>query len=304
MYDITRHFDVLYTSSEEVRVCCPFCGEQKFHMYINLSKGVAHCFRCTWGGRVWHVIAKKTGVNYKKIRYKMASEDPVMPSLSAYDAAVSRLKDVGDINSKEDVMLPAGYVPFTHDKPADKIGCYALDYLLRKRRFKRDTIIRYGLGYGTARPILGRVVIPVDGKYWQARAITANAQQKYLNPIGSKGDVLFNATALRLDTVFICEGAFSAMRLGRNATALLGKKPTPQQLERLKRSDVSRFTIAFDSDAIGQSYGLAEILLKAGKRVTVREYAWGDPDEGEVSRETHFEDILAFSLSKLQNHSV
>lgn len=33
----------------EYQVCCPFCGDTKYHMSINSKKGVYYCFRCSGG---------------------------------------------------------------------------------------------------------------------------------------------------------------------------------------------------------------------------------------------------------------
>jgi hypothetical protein len=37
---------------DEVRYCCPFCGDIKYHLYYNLTYGLYHCFRCNTSGRV------------------------------------------------------------------------------------------------------------------------------------------------------------------------------------------------------------------------------------------------------------
>ena len=306
MYNLARHFDILYTSTEEVRICCPFCGDDtNYHLYINPMKDVGHCFRCTWGGRVEQLLSFKLGIPIREVKDRERRSKKMEVPLVAYDDAIQRLRAMDGLKADEPVGLPPGYVPFLEDEePKDRIGRKALRYLTDKRGYSRDIIIRYSLGYGTAAPILGRVVIPVGAKYWQARAIAPGAKPKYRNPSRSKGDAIFNATALRLDTVVICEGAFSAMALGRNAAAVLAKTPNRAQLDRIKMSDATHFIVALDSDAIDEAYELAEKLINSGKRATVREYAWGDPDRGEVLRDVQIGGSLGLAKLKLQRHSI
>jgi len=42
----------------EFRACCPFCGDQKFHLYLNPRKNAWHCFRCGEGGGVRDLLQK------------------------------------------------------------------------------------------------------------------------------------------------------------------------------------------------------------------------------------------------------
>jgi len=46
---------------DEVRVCCPFCGDSKYHLYLNTDKQVFNCYRCGEKGGVIRFIALLTG---------------------------------------------------------------------------------------------------------------------------------------------------------------------------------------------------------------------------------------------------
>jgi DNA primase len=158
------------------------------------------------------------------------------------------------------------------------IGRMALRYL-EGRGFSLEAIMHYALGYSVAGNTLGRIIIPVDEAYWQARTVFSIGT-KYINPSTAKQDSLFNADALRLHKVRIAEGAFSAMSLGKNAIAILGKKPTRQQLDRLRLASTQVYHVHLDADATDLAYVLAEQLHRAGKNVTVMEYKKGDPADG------------------------
>lgn len=289
---LIRKFDVLYTSSEEVRIRCPFCDDTNHHLYINPDKGVGHCFRCEWGGRLVN-LAKVLGISWQELHQKKS-----VRTMQGYDEAISRLRGVANVSERTPVSLPAGYIPFVPQvEPPDMIGRLALSYL-KRRGFSADTIIQYALGYGSSGQILGRVIIPVGTNYWQARSIFSNAKQKYLNPKSAKSGTLFNAAALRCDPSFIAEGAFSAISLGHRALAILGKKPTHEQLARLKEADTGTYVLHLDADN-EYTYDLAEKLWRAGKKVFVQEYTEGDPNEGIVGEMVHVSGSLFFAKRKL-----
>ncbi|MEW5934870.1 MAG: CHC2 zinc finger domain-containing protein [Bacillota bacterium] len=48
----------LRPSGSEWRACCPFCGDAKFHLYLNPQKNAWHCFRCGEGGGVRDLLVK------------------------------------------------------------------------------------------------------------------------------------------------------------------------------------------------------------------------------------------------------
>ena len=297
---LNRYTEVIHTSSNELRVCCPWCNDTKYHAWVNPDKQVFICFRCNESGTIAQLISKLSGKPVRDVHKLLKAKPKPERLVSEFSESINRLRGITATPQVEDISMPKGYVLFQKkSQPSDIIGRLALDYLIRKRKFTMDTILYFALGYGTAYPFLGRVVIPVERGFWQARTITGGDTRKYLNPEGSKGNVLFNPTAVALDTVFICEGAFSAMRLGRNAIGLLGKRATAHQLERLADSDVSTFHVHLDADATRYAYDLAWDLHLRGKDVWVQEYTSGDPDAGTRGELVHI-DKLTVARKRLQ----
>jgi hypothetical protein len=43
---------------DETRACCPFCGDRKYHLYLNSIKQAFHCYRCGESGGIVKFIAK------------------------------------------------------------------------------------------------------------------------------------------------------------------------------------------------------------------------------------------------------
>jgi hypothetical protein len=121
-----------------------------------------------------------------------------------------------------------------------------------------------------------RLIIPVEGSYWQARSIEKWLEPKYVNPGIPADSYIFNSGALEsYDEVVICEGCFSAMAVGTNAVAILGKEIPTKKLARLADSSVKNFIVALDYGANQWSTTLADKLLRYGKQVTV----WNFQDE-------------------------
>lgn len=51
------------TGREFINICCPFCGEDKFHMGIHRERGWYNCFVCLAHGG-WYSIRKKLAAQY------------------------------------------------------------------------------------------------------------------------------------------------------------------------------------------------------------------------------------------------
>jgi hypothetical protein len=79
------------------------------------------------------------------------------------------------------------------------------------------------------------------------------------------------------DEVVICEGAISAMAVGYNAIALIGKEIPDEKLQRLINSSVSTFIIALEKNAWRTIQKLADALHAAGKKVIIWKFTVGDP---------------------------
>jgi len=194
--------------------------------------------------------------------------------------ALKRIADPAEMEIHHygyEIVYPPGFQLATAD---GALPARARAYLAR-RGFTSEHIGRYKLGVSA--DIGWRVVIPIEGKFWQARAIFPFQEPKYLHPKTESRHYVFNFTALEMyEEVVICEGAFSAMSIGENAVGLLRNKATTEQVKRLLKSSVRRFVVALDADARVHTMNLANILRRGGKDVVVWQYADGDPaDRGD-----------------------
>lgn len=272
---LDRNFDgVKPGNGDELRVNCPMCEDDKQHLYINTVKQVCHCFKCDYSGSWVNLVIAVTGYEYWRALGELYNKPRMVDFQKAFGDNQTRLTKT--------VCLPDGFVNLLHD--ATKTGKQGRGYI-HNRGFTDRHITYYNLGMAYSIPC--RIIIPIEGEYWQGRAIYGWLEPKYINPEVDARSVIFNSQALDLyDEVAVCEGAFSAMAIGENAIALIGKHCTDEKFERLSKAKTQSYILAVEPEAHKEMSGLADKLSKAGKTVTMWYYGNGDPAEndGQIER--------------------
>jgi hypothetical protein len=256
----------------DYRIDCPYCsgGDSKQHLYVSLERHVVHCFRCGYKSTWIGFVIDTSGLDY----VHALAELYVVPKAKDFASQVTRLtSEVHDAKPKMRGLPDDFCVLRSGDVSSKPFMRY-----LKRRGFTRRHAERYQLGYAPS--VEGRLIIPVEDEYWQGRSIYSWLEPKYLNPKAESKCHLFNSEALELyNEVVICEGCFSAMAVGENALALVGKEAPPEKLERLIASAVEHFIITVEPDAWTSIQHLAQALHRNGKRVTLWKFQKGDPAE-------------------------
>lgn len=279
-----------YGDGSDLRVDCPFCADvvgkedTEGKLHVSVVKEVCHCFRCeysaSWTQLVMDVLDCDyiTAVSEIYVKPKPRLDNVVSllenPSSNKRNSVGHNTNQIPSQNSLERQStvpkLPKG-VPYLYGSPKDKY-VVAKRYLVR-RGFDEWYWKRYNLGFKD-----GRIYIPIEGDYWQARAILKNMVPKYDSPKIQSKSLLFNSQALDIYTeVVITEGAFSAMAVGENAVALVGKNPTKEKIYRLLNTKVEHFIITLESIKAHSILRLADTLIAHGRTVTIWEYPDADP---------------------------
>ena len=272
---------VEYKDGSDLRVNCPFCvgrygkEDSKYKLHISLHKQTCHCFRCGYSATWVRLVIDATGLPY----YRAVGELYAAPSVKKFDDIRGAIDGTALVKRVQpEVTFPFNYRLLYSSTQPSQLVTAARHYML-KRGLGINHWERYSLG--VSEDIGLRVIIPVEKDYWQARAIFPFMEPKYLNPKSDSADYIFNPSALTLyNEVVVCEGAFSAMSVGWNAIALLGKG-TAAKVDRIARSPVSNIIVALDSDARREAVDLASTFKRAGKNVTIWKYTEGDPADSE-----------------------
>lgn len=210
---------------EEYQVCCPFCNDRHFHLYINHRYGQDY----EGGGKCR--IAKC----FKGCLDLQANRETLWYEISmAYSHGISRdvLLKINQMPVQEarsgDVEIPLGTVPLVNlgaNHPAVKY--------MNARGFDKDTFKQYSLSYcGKSDDFMlsERIIIPIrfnDADVaWQSRKIREDQKgPKYFSSPGAHlGSILYNFDVARdQEYVILTEGVADVWRAGPSAVCLFGK---------------------------------------------------------------------------------
>ena len=226
---------------DEVRYCCPRCGDTGFHLYYNLKKNLFHCFKC--------------GARGHEAPDRDYSED-----------ALLEMKEV--LTSRKSAAL-ATKVSVLPRSEAVRSGSPAMRYM-KYRGIPESKVNDMGCLTSRADGFDWRIIVPAyngegEPTFYQARAITRGVKPKYLNPLTPKKDALFynmGRIPQPQPHLVLVEGIFKALnfwRIGVPAIAIFGKEMTRAQIKRLAEL-TTKVTIMLDPDAYTFSLKLVDTL--------------------------------------------
>lgn len=264
--------------SNEAQFNCPFCldrvGKQddKYHLYVNETKGKFICFRCE---------AKGTTAQL----YSFLHLAPLtLQDNSFFDKLIS-LISTPEKKPTLERSLPPDFVPVVRGSRAYRylvqrglddsdLDYYELGTSETKLRHVPEDKRRHYIGAGRValidRDIFGDIC------YWTARSLGGHAAP-YKNAPWPGSDQLFDLDrAIRADSerLIVVEGPFDALAtsrfVGRGITFTYGKGFSREQVRLLveKVPMDKEICIAYDPDALGSSNRLAKMIAGKGRYVT------------------------------------
>lgn len=256
------------TRDGEYRICCPYCDDESFHMYCNLSKMLYHCFKCEAKGRIQMGMKPFDSLDkfeemVHKVRFKPKTVTVPIAIKENWVRTLPLSKPLGSL------ALDGDALQYLIDRgvPTEQRDRYCRVSIEESGPYK-DTII-----FPIYEPHTGHVAVPDRLKYFVARRYT-DKQPKYINAPWPKDDTLFivdgrGNRCADLNAVIV-EGIFDALavaRAGYCAYALLGKRATGQQLIRI--ANISKkgphpFIIYLDDDALSHAIHLKMELETLG----------------------------------------
>jgi len=279
-------------SGPQLNACaCPYCGDEGWHLYVNAKSGLWKCFKCGEGENrsFVHLIAKYMGASLSEalavLRDAPPLRAPAHGNLGKLRTALDSMSfDTGGDVHLIDAPLPGPFVPCWDGMR------WRVHAAIKRRRFKRETLREFGIGYCLIGLYARRIIIPIRTgreRAFQARVFNSEvAGPKYLSPDVNMSRLLFGEPWLLSGTeeVVVVEGAFDAMRLheyGLRAVALFGKSVSDRQASII--ADRARAAVvmldADDPTAERAAWDCAARLASLMGRVRVaRPPAGKDPD--------------------------
>jgi len=261
------------TSRGNVAYHCPYCNHHKPKLEVNFSQNKKgynpwHCWVCDKRGSKISLLFKKIGASSEKFE-----------ELKNLIGSETEVKE--DLTLKTEVKLPSEFKEILNNK--DLLARHALVYL-KNRGLTEDDILKYGIGYCDSGNYSKMIIIPSydeEGKlnYFTGRSFEKNPYVKYRNPDVSRDIIPFGLFINWEIPLILCEGAFDAIAIKRNAIPLLGKNIQENLMKKIVTSKVQKIYIALDSDAKKQALKFVEEFMNEGKEVYLVELEGKDPSE-------------------------
>jgi|TARA_B110000977_G_scaffold128158_1_gene163635 DNA primase len=251
---------------------CPFCNHRKPKLEISMvtneeGKNFWECWVCKSRGQSIYSLVKQLN----------------LPKSEAQEVLKYVKKGIKYEYKSEDVVeLPKEFQSLVTASNTSIIANKIRKYL-NERGLTHNDFIKHNIGYTTTGDYGGRIIIPSYSEsnrlnYFVGRTYEG-AYFKYKNPEASKDIVFFENHINWNKPVILCEGAFDAMSIRRNAIPILGKSLSPALWKRLLTGTLTDIYIALDTDAQKQALEIAEKLIAAGFRVFLIELLGKDPSD-------------------------
>lgn len=251
---------------------CPFCKHHKPKLVVNVESGFYNCFTC-------HPPTK--GANPVYLLKKVKAHPDHVNEMKSYFSDRGKKEEVG---TDSIVTLPKEFRPLydSSDKSFDKKR--AMSYLI-SRGITEDDVKRYNIGYCSLGRFQDRIIVPSYGangllNYFVARSMDKNSNRKYDAPSCKKSSIVGLESLVNWKIpVILCEGAFDAIAIKRNAIPLFGSSISEALMERLVDGQVKTVYLALDKDALRKALDYSEKLLNYGKDVYLLDLEGKDPSD-------------------------
>ena len=277
---------------------CPFCNHRKPKLEINMATNEQgqnpwECWVCQTRGRTIRSLLKQL----KTPRDQAAEILKYLPKGSQIEYKQLSI-----------IELPKEYQPLYSASPTSVVANLVKKYLY-ERGLTYNDFIKYGIGYCTSGEYGGRVVIPSYSSsnhlnYFVARSYDGS-YFKYKNPEASKDIIFFENLINWSQPIVLCEGAFDAIAIKRNAIPILGKNISQSLYKKILTSPLTDIYIALDADAQDRALEIAEKFLNQGKKVFLVDMKDKDPsDMGFKTFTTHIQSAEELDLSGLMLHKL
>ena len=255
---------------EEAVFTCPSCNHHKKKLTLNLSTQKFQCWVCGYKGHRAFKLLKAVSASAKA--YDLLKE---------IDSQYNFRKQTTVKTPSDSLKLPSGGTPIMSSSAI--LSKHALHYL-NQRGITPQDVVKYNLHYCEQGDLRNMVIIPSYDKdgflnYYVGRSFDKNAYIKHKLASSTK-DIIGFEMYINWDLpIILCEGAFDAMAIKRNAIPLFGKRISDSLMKKIIKSNVKKIYLALDEDALKDAFKHAETFLSYGKEVYLIEMGNKDPSE-------------------------
>jgi transcription elongation factor Elf1 len=255
---------------DEAVFTCPSCNHHKKKLTLNLSTQKHQCWVCGYKGHRAFKLLKAVG-----------APSDAYEALKEIDKQYNFKYNKPQQISSGSLQLPPGVIPLISSSAV--LSRHANHYLTQRGITQQD-IVKYDIHYSETGDLKNMVVIPsYDGNgflnYYVGRSFDKNAYIKHKLASATKDIVGFEMLINWDLPVILCEGAFDAMTIKRNAIPLFGKKISPALMKQLIKCKSKSIYLALDDDALLDAFEHAKKFISMGKKVYLLEMDGKDPNE-------------------------
>jgi len=282
------------TSGGNISFFSPFTSHYKPKLEIRLTPDAA-------GNYTWHCwISDKKGKSISSLFKQLNLPKERHEQLNRIIESAKYRVTIKESKVNETIQLPLEYSPLWIKKNTPDYR-NAMYYLINRGVTVFD-ILKYRIGYCESGEYSGKIIIPSydkDGQlnYFVSRAFYKADKFKHKNPKISKDIIGFEMFINWSQPIILCEGAFDAIAVKRNAIPLFGKIIQGALQKKIIEERVKDIYICLDADALKNALSIAEKFMAEGLNVHFVELQSEDASELGFQRITEIienTDILTF----------
>jgi DNA primase len=264
------------TSGNNIAFFSPFTSHYKPKLEIDINT-------TREGENAWHCwISDKKGRSISSLFKQMGLPKQYFEQLNKIVESSRYKHDLTKKETVEVISLPTEYIPLWNKKNTPDYR-NAIHYL-NSRGVTVFDILKYRIGYCEAGEYSGKIIIPSYDStgqlnYFVSRAFYQADKFKHKNPKISKDIIGFDLTINWAEPIVLCEGAFDAIAIKRNAIPLFGKIIQPALQKKIIENRVRDIYICLDADALRNALQIAERFMGEGINVHFVELQSEDASE-------------------------
>lgn len=221
------------------QICCPFCGDSRFHGGWNIHGDYFNCWRCGWHS-THNLLGQLTNENPKDLQRKYSDKFKLF----------------------EPKSIKTGSEKFTLPTGSGELKQIHKNYLV-KRNFDPDLLEKQWnlLGTGPVGNYKFRIIIPIffNGMMvsFTSRDITNKQKLRYKACEKSKEiidhkTILYGLDKIHSENCAIVEGPADVWRIGPGTLATFGTSWTHSQALHIAKKGIKQATIIYDPEDAAQ----------------------------------------------------